>query len=177
MKSATTASTEMPQPAIAIPVWPVGTNSLLMPRLRASRSSSSETVIFPIAQSEPTVRTVRAGSSRFAPGRDVQPLRRLAQVAQRRRRGARRAAPAPGRRSMNSCSPFSTSSPARDRVAQQLAPLGREAPARGRDADERGRRLEAERLVDRADDREAALGLPRPLRVEQRDDVAPAGSA
>jgi hypothetical protein len=67
MKSATTASTEMPQPAIAIPVWPVGTNSLRMPRRRASRSSSSETVIFPIAQSEPTVSTTVEPCVRFAP--------------------------------------------------------------------------------------------------------------
>ena len=67
MKSATTASTEIPHPAIAIPVWPVGTNSEARPRRFASRSSSSETVIFPIAQSEPTVSTIRAASSRFAP--------------------------------------------------------------------------------------------------------------
>ena len=67
MKSATTASTESPQPAIAIPVWPVGTNLEAIPRARASRSSSSETVIFPIAQSEPTVRTILPGTSRFAP--------------------------------------------------------------------------------------------------------------
>ena len=39
----------------------------LDPRRRASRSSSSETVIFPIAQSEPTVRTVVAPCVRFAP--------------------------------------------------------------------------------------------------------------
>ena len=37
MKSETTASTAIPQPAIAIPVWPVGTNSLAMPRRLASR--------------------------------------------------------------------------------------------------------------------------------------------
>ena len=67
MKSETTASTEIPQPAIAIPVWPVGTNTERSPRRCASRSSSSETVIFPIAQSEPTVRMIRAGTSRFAP--------------------------------------------------------------------------------------------------------------
>ena len=67
MKSATTASTEIPQPAIAIPVWPVGTNSLLIPRRRASASSSSATVIFPIAQSEPTVSTTLASCVRFSP--------------------------------------------------------------------------------------------------------------
>ena len=66
-KSATTASTAMPQPAIAIPVWPVGTKTDASPRRRASRSSSTATVFFPIAQSEPTVRTIVASTSRFAP--------------------------------------------------------------------------------------------------------------
>ena len=50
-KSATTASTAIPQPAIAIPVCPVGTKTEAIPRACAARSSSSETVIFPIAQS------------------------------------------------------------------------------------------------------------------------------
>ena len=59
---------------------------------------------------------------------------------------------------------------ARDDRLQQLAPRGREAPARGGDADERRRRLVAEGLLDRADDRDAALGLPRSGRVEDRDD-------
>ena len=67
MKSETTASTAIPQPAIAIPVWPVGTKRDAIPRAAAARSSSSETVIFPIAQSEPTVSTFFVGCSRFAP--------------------------------------------------------------------------------------------------------------
>ena len=67
MKSATTASMAMPQPAIATPVWPVGTNWELRPRDRASRSSSIATVFFPIAQSEPTVSTVFASRRRFSP--------------------------------------------------------------------------------------------------------------
>ena len=82
MKSATTASTEIPQPAIAMPVCPVGTNSDATPRRRASRSSSSATVIFPIAQSEPTVRTIFAGTSRFSPVGTLRSGRRLAQVAE-----------------------------------------------------------------------------------------------
>ena len=54
--------------------------------------------------------------------------------------------------------------------SQQLAPRRREAAALGRDADDRRRRAEAERVVDRADDRDAALGLPRARRVEERHD-------
>ena len=51
-------------------------------------------------------------------------------------------------------------------AADLLAERRREAAARGRYADERRVRVEAERVVDGADDREALLGLPRALRVE-----------
>ena len=57
-----------------------------------------------------------------------------------------------------------------DRGAQQLAPRGREAAAGGGDADEGGLGLEAERVADAADDRDAALRLPRPRRVEDGHD-------
>ena len=67
MKSETTASTAIPQPAIAIPVCPVGTKTDFRPRPRASRSSSHVAVIFPIAQSVPTVSTIVAGTLRLAP--------------------------------------------------------------------------------------------------------------
>src|SRR5580765_4716177 len=110
MKSATTASTEMPQPAIAMPVCPVGTNSDATPRRFASRSSSSPTVIFPIAQSEPTVSTMRAGSSRFSP---VGTLRSGGGL--RRSRSSTLCLRARSTSSVslvrNSCRPFSTSSP------------------------------------------------------------------
>ena len=46
----------------------------------------------------------------------------------------------------------------------------REASARRGDADERGRRVEAERIFDRADDREAGRSRRR-VGVEQRDDL------
>ena len=85
MKSATTASTEIPQPAMAIPVCPVGTKTEAMPRPRASRSSSSETVIFPIAQSEPTVSTVLPAVE-VRPAGHVEIVRRAAQIGQRGRR-------------------------------------------------------------------------------------------
>src|SRR4051794_21118360 len=67
MKSEITWSTAIPQPEIAIPVWPVATKADSRPRARAAASSSSVTDIFPIAQSEPTVCTTRA-SGREAGG-------------------------------------------------------------------------------------------------------------
>ena len=170
MKSETTASTAMPQPAIAIPVWPVGTNSAASPRDRASRSSSSDTVIFPIAQSEPTVSTVRAGSLEVRAGRDVEAGRRAARSrsstlcrararrARRRRRGTRAARSR--RRAPCRCSC----------AAARATPAGTARPEWRR---RRGPcRAEAERVVDRGDDRDAALRLPRPRRVEQRDDLS-----
>src|SRR5262249_45578441 len=59
----------------------------------------------------------------------------------------------------------------RDARADLLAERRRKAAAGGRDPDERGRGVEAQRLVHRADDREPLLGLSRPLGVEQRDDL------
>ena len=97
-KSETTASTAIPQPAMAMPVCPVGTNTAASPRARASRSSSSETVIFPIAQSEPTVSTIGAGTSRFSPVGTLRSGRRPAQVAQLDAVPRRRARPARRRR-------------------------------------------------------------------------------
>jgi len=60
--------------------------------------------------------------------------------------------------------------PLRDRVLQDVAPLLGEAASRGRDADERGRRPEAERVRDPADDGDALVRLARVLRVEDGDD-------
>ena len=135
----------------------------------ASRSSSSETVIFPIAQSEPTVSTIVAGSSRFSPVGHVQTGGRLAQVAQ---------LDAVLARELDQLRVVAQElvqavldvEPARDAALQELAPRRREAAARRGDADERRRRVEAERVVDGADDRDPLVGLPRPLRVEDRDD-------
>ena len=95
-----------------MPVWPVGTNSLAIPRRRASRSSSSDTVIFPIAQSEPTVRIDRARhASGSRPSARSGPRGGL-----RRSRSstpcARASAVSSASSETNSCSPFSMSSPA-----------------------------------------------------------------
>src|SRR5829696_2542213 len=109
-KSETTASTAIPHPAIAIPVWPVGTNSLAIPRRRASASSSSATVIFPIAQSEPTVRATCDGCVRFSPVGTLRPgggLRRSRSATPWRRASS----VSSGSTETNSCRPFSRSSP------------------------------------------------------------------
>ena len=72
-KSLMTRSTATPQPAIIIPVWPVGTNAARRPCSVAARVSSSATLILPIAQSVPTVRIT------FLPG----PWRRPIEVSSR----------------------------------------------------------------------------------------------
>ena len=118
-------------------------------------SSSSETVIFPIAQSEPTVSTTSRRMRQVLAGRDVEPGRRLAQVAQldavlARERDQLRVV------GDELVQPVLDVEPGRDAVLQQLAPRRREAAALRRDADERRRRLEAQRVVDAADDREAS---------------------
>src|SRR5205085_7011664 len=61
-----------------------------------------------------------------------------------------------------------------DAGANQLDPLRREAAALRRDADERRRRAERQRLLDRADDRQAVLALARARGVEDGDDVVAA---
>ena len=93
-KSAITRSTDVPQPAIAMPVWPVGTNSAAVPAACAARVSSSAAVILPTAQSLPTVSTTRlvdivggAGKERRR-GRHAQvPDARIVRVRQRAQLG------------------------------------------------------------------------------------------
>ena len=89
---------------------PVGTNSLAIPRRFASASSSRATVIFPIAQSEPTVSTTFEPWVRFSPVGTLRPGGGL-----RRSRSSTPCRPASsassGSSEMNSCRPFSTSSP------------------------------------------------------------------
>ena len=58
----------------------------------------------------------------------------------------------------------------RDTCAQQRAPVRRKASALSDDPDERGVRVEAKRVVDARDDRDAVLGLAGALRVEDRGD-------
>ena len=82
MKSATTASTEIPHPAIAIPVWPVGTNSLAIPRARAAGVELERDGHLPDravgADGEHDLRAVR----QVLAGRRVEAGGRLAQVAE-----------------------------------------------------------------------------------------------
>ncbi len=73
MKSEITWSTAIPQPVIAIPVWPVATNADSRPRARAAASSSSVTDILPIAQSEPTVWTTCTSGRLAGPAGTLSP--------------------------------------------------------------------------------------------------------
>jgi hypothetical protein len=110
MKSDTTWSTAIPHPAMAIPVWPVGTNTDPSPRRRVSRSSSRQTVIFPRTQSDPTVRTVWAFTWRLAPvgtSRSSGTLRRSRTETPL----AAAAAAISASSERNSCRPLSMSSP------------------------------------------------------------------
>ena len=63
------------------------------------------------------------------------------------------------------------SSPFEMQLFSRSRQAGGKRPPCGRDPDERRRRAEAERVVDRADDRDPVLRLPRPLGVEDRDDL------
>ena len=58
----------------------------------------------------------------------------------------------------------------RDTALEQVLPVAGEPTALGGDPDEGGVRLVPHPLVDRADDRDAVVGLPRSLRVEDRHD-------
>ena len=112
MKSATTASTEMPQPAIAIPVWPVGTNSLaIAARARGRVELERDGHLPDRAVGADREHDVARRASRFAPVGTLSPAGGL-----RRSRSSTpcRAASAAssGSSEMNSCRPFSTSSPA-----------------------------------------------------------------
>jgi hypothetical protein len=60
--------------------------------------------------------------------------------------------------------------PLRDAALQEVPPLGREPPALRRDPDHGRRRVEAERVVHGADDRDARLYLACAPGVEDRDD-------
>ena len=150
-----------------------GRSATAIPRARAARSSSSETVIFPIAQSEPTVSTI---------------LRRHARGWRRWGRSGRRAAGA-GRAARRRGAPRArlSSASSREELVQPVLDVAgpsrcsssgaRATPAgSGRPAVATptsavvGPKQSASFTV--ADDRDAVLRLPRPRRVEDRDDVS-----
>ena len=156
MKSATTASTAMPQPSMKMPVWPVATNRVFTPRALSLSTSCSCAVILPTLQSVPD-REHDVRRPRPWPGRP--PPR--ASRGDAAHRGSRRPSPSP--------SPASTgSSPEEgvkaapelasriERFAQPRLPLLRQPSARGRDADEDRRRLVGEALLHRGDHRNGA---------------------
>ena len=115
------------------------------------------------ADCEDRRRTVRE----VAAGRDVQSLRRLAEVAQLDAVLARE----PGeldvvRDELVQAVLDVEAGP--DRLLEQSAPRRWEATALRGDADERGRRLVRRGVGNRADDGKPLLGLPRSRRVENR---------
>ena len=153
---------------------PSGRRPTSGPRLRASRSSSQVAVIFPIAQSEPTVRTIVASTSRFAPVAVLRSGGRLAQVAQldavlRGELGELR-----GSSCRRTCRPFSRSRPFDDAALQQLRQSPGKRPPCVTTPTSAVFGLKQSASSTRADDRDAVLDLPGTLRVEDRDDaIAP----
>jgi hypothetical protein len=159
MKVAMTASTEIPQPAIAMPVWPVGTNLEAMPRARASRSSSSEDRHLPD-------RAVRAdGEDDLAGHLEIRPLGTSRSSGGRRRSvsvapDARASGASSGSSRRNWCRPFSIPIPfgtQSRRISARPAGTGRPAC---RDTDERHGRCERQRSGDVGDDRHAPARPP-----------------
>ena len=142
----------------------------LEPRRLASRSSSTATVFFPIAQSEPTVSTIFASTSRLAPVGTLGP-RRPAKVAELD------AVPSGERGQLRILRDELVEAAldveaVRDRALQELTPGRRKAPTLGRDSDDRDGGLERERVFDGRDDRN--LLVRSPARAESR--IATTGS-
>ena len=168
-KSETTASTAIPQPAIQIPVCPVGTNTdfsapapcreveLQRDGLLADRAVGADGE----HDRRRHLRFSPVGTSRSAGG-----LRRSRSSTP----CSAASSASSGSSEMNSWRPLSTSSPLRDPVLQQLA--ARRAGS-VRPASRRRRRAvsgsNSMASVDAGDDRYPLVGLPRPRRVEDRD--------
>ena len=158
MKSATAASTEMPQPAIAIPVWPVGTNSEATPRRSRLAVELQADRHLPDRAIRPDRQDDRRRHLEVLAGRDVQVGRRLSQVAQ----GdvvLSRELDELGVGGQELVQAVVDVEAVRDAGADLVEERRREPAARGRDADERGVGAEGQRILDRADDREAEPSL------------------
>ena len=97
-KSATTASTAIPQPAMAIPVWPVGTKTERSPRSRAARSSSIGDGLLPDRTVRPDREDNRRVMREVRTVRDAEIGRRACGDRGSRRRARGRARRALGRR-------------------------------------------------------------------------------
>ena len=128
-----------------MPVCPVATKTERWPRSRAARSSSSTTLILPIAQSEPTrVHDAHVGPRWRARAGTSRSERRGAQVAQLHAACSRRARRSSGSSASTVCRPASTSSPRVDGLAAARArQAGVELAAGRRDADQQRRRAAA----------------------------------
>jgi hypothetical protein len=128
-KSAMTRSIDVPQPAIAIPVCPVGTNSAAVPAAFAARVNSSAAVILPTAQSLPTVRTMRLVTSYAAPEkRGAAGGMRRSQI---RESCASASARISGSSLRNACSPLTISSRACNATTISARYAGGSAPPGG----------------------------------------------
>ena len=161
------------------PVWPVGTNTALRPASLAARTSSSPTLILPIAQSEPTVWTTLTGRRMPAPLGVVR-----SSGTPRRSRSSRPCSF--GRRDEVGVGGQLVVQAGLDveagaqRLEQRRLPGRRQAAARRRDADDQARRAEVDRLLQGRHDRDRPRGerhdlvgrAPRGGGVDHRDDVA-----
>ena len=175
----------MPQPAIATPVWPVGTKTDASPRSRAARSARASTTFLPITVSEPTLCTTCTGvgpacgpAARVRSGGDARRSRSSAPCARRPREArGRRPARRAGRprASRPASSAASTAAARRNRASRRSAP--RRSAAVGAQLEslvERRHdrhRLEAERL-----DLARRCGRRRSSRSRQRPRGCRSGS-
>ena len=155
-----------------MPVCPVGTNSLRMPRrARLAVELERDGHLPDRAVGADGEDRLVAPCVRFSPVGTLRPARRLAQVAQldavlARERGEL------GIVGDELVQAVLEVEPRRDALLEQLAPRRREPPALRGDADERGRRLEAaarRRRCRRPGSRPRVS--PARSRVEQRDDL------
>ena len=171
MKSATTASTEIPQPAIAIPVCPVGTNTEAIPRLAGLAVELERDGHLPDRAVRADGEHGLAGQLEVRAGRHIEVGRRPPQIGQRDAGRRARAPTISGSSARNWCRPFSMSSPfrmqsrSRSRQAGGKRPPCVATPTRAVVGSQRQGR------GDVRDDRHTLLRLPRTRRVEDRDDV------
>ena len=167
MKSATTASTAMPQPSIMMPVCPVATKRVRTPRSLSCRVSWSWAVILPTLQSVPTVSTTN-GSTAFArPEAIGRSGGRPAEVEDPPavRRGLGREQRIVGEKGVQAVPEIAA---VIERLGQPRAPLVGQPSAQRRDADQYGIGLEREPSSHRPDDRDRAAESENVLRRSAR---------
>ncbi len=128
-----TRSMQMPQPAIMIPVCPVGASVARTPCSQAARTISSETVSLPTAQSLPTVSRIGGATSYAAPEKSG--TGGGTRTSQMRLPLIFAAAENSGSSPSSSCKPLTISSFAVERLEDFAAPRLWKRTADGSDAD------------------------------------------